>query len=129
MFAKTAPAASSVALDAGGGADAADDLADLEAAVVQQLPDAPLGGDEVVGVVDVPEERPLLQVVGDDDEQRAAGRSTRRASATNCARRVDPRHVLEHLVGVDDVGARVIGENRRRPALDDLEPLARAAVR
>ena len=34
---------------------------------------------------------------------------------------VDARHVLEHLVGVDDVAARRLSEDRRRPALDDFE--------
>ena len=49
----------------------------------KQLPHAPLGRRKVVRVVDVPEEPALLQVVGHDDEEDAAGRSTRSASATN----------------------------------------------
>ena len=68
-----------IAPQPGGHADAAHHALDLEAAVVEQLLHAALGGDEVVGVVHVPEEGPLLQVVGDDDEEHAAGAQQRAA--------------------------------------------------
>ena len=95
-----------VAREAGGHADAALDVQDLEAAVVEQLPHAPFGRDEVVRVVHVPEERALLQVVGDDDEEDAAGPQRAQRFGGEVARAPSmPRHVLEHLIGVDDVGA------------------------
>ena len=50
-------------------ADGALDVKNLESAIVEQLLDAPLGRDEVVRVVDVPEELPFLEIVGDDDEE------------------------------------------------------------
>ena len=62
-----------IALDARGCADATDDVIDLEAAVVEQLAHSPFGRHEVVGVVDVPEEPALLEVVRHDDEENAAG--------------------------------------------------------
>ena len=34
---------------------------------------------------------------------------------------VDAGHVLEHLIGVDDVAGAIVSEDRRRPAFDDLE--------
>ena len=84
-----------VAPEAGRRTDAPDGSGDLEPAVVQQLPHTPLGGDEVVCVVDVPEEGTLLQVVGNDDEQHAAPPQRAKPLGDECARRVDPSHVLE----------------------------------
>ena len=110
MFVEYRGGGQQIALDAGRRADAAHDRVDLEAAVVEQLPHAALGRDEVVRVVDVPEEPALLQVVGHDDEEHAAGPEHAQRLGDELARSIDARHVLEHLVGVDDIAAR----SRRR---------------
>ena len=73
-------------MNAGRSADAAHDALDLEAAVVEQLPHTALGRDEVVRVVDVPEEAALLQVVGNDDEEDAARAAARGAPRTTNSR-------------------------------------------
>ena len=87
----------------GGRPDAPHDLEHGEPAVIQQLADPTFSGDEVVSVVDVPEERALLQVVGDDDNEHAVGPQHAVSLAHPLARCVDARHVFEHLVGIDDI--------------------------
>ena len=56
-----------------------------------------------MGVVDVPEKAALLEVVGHDDEEHAAGPQHALRFGDELSCRVDARHVLQHLIGVDDV--------------------------
>ena len=86
----------------------------------EQLAHAALGRDEVVGVVHVPEERPLLQVVGDDDERHAVGAQHAVRLGREGMRRVDAAHVLEHLVGIQDVAGSVGNGEGRHPGLGHL---------
>ena len=90
MLTSSAPAASASRASAGRDADAALDVQDVEPAVVEQLLDAALGGHEVVRVVDVPEERALLEVVGHDDEEHAAGPQRAERLGGELARRSMP---------------------------------------
>jgi hypothetical protein len=76
-----------------------------------------------VRVVHVPEKGALLQVIGDDDEQVAAGPEHAARFRDELTRRIDPRHVLEHLIRVDDVGAQIVRPHRRRVAFDNVESL------
>ena len=66
---------------------------------------------------------PLLQVVGHDDEEHAARAQRAQRLGRELPRIVDAAHVLEHLIGVDDVGAGIGHRHRRRPRLDDLQAL------
>ena len=70
----------------------------------------------------------LLQVVGHDDEQHAFRAKDAARFGDELARGVDARHVLEHLIGVHDICARVDCGNRRRPRMDDVEPFSRQLI-
>ena len=69
-----------------------------------------------------------FEIVGNDDEQHAARPEHAVRLGHELARGVDARHVLEHLIGVDDVAARRRRRDRRRPALDHLEALPRSCA-
>ena len=112
-----------IAPQPGGHTDTAHHALDDEAAIVEQLLHPPLGGHEVVGVVDVPEEGALLEVVGHDHEEHAARTQQTQRVGREGPRRIDARHVLHDLVGIDDVEGCVVARNRRRERLDHVQAL------
>jgi hypothetical protein len=95
----------------------------FEPAVVEQLLHAPRRGNEVVGVINIPEEAALFEVVRHHHEEISAGLQRAQRLSRELSRIVDPAHVLEDLIGIDHISDRVGHRKRRRPRFDHFETL------